>query len=67
MEDEYKHSLERVEDGEEVCHDNRGLINKEEAKGPCESQQTQKSKGTHDPGSDGQNIKTHTKKGRMQH
>lgn len=54
MEDEDKHSLKRVEYGEEVCHDNRGLIDEEETKGPRQTQKTQQSEGTHDPGSEGQ-------------
>lgn len=60
MEDEDKHSLEGVEYGEEVCHDNRGLIDEEETEGPCETQQTQQSERTHDPGSEGQQ-KTNTR------
>lgn len=54
MEDEDKHSLKRVEYGEEVCHDNRGLIDEEETKRPRQTQKTQQSEGTHDPGSEGQ-------------
>lgn len=34
VEDKDEHSLEGVEYGEEVCHDNRGLVDEEEAKGP---------------------------------
>lgn len=61
MEDEDKHSLEGVEYGEEVCHDNRGFIDEEETEGPRETQQTQQSEGAHDPGSEGrqQNKKKH--------
>lgn len=51
MEDEDKHPLESVEYGEEVRHDNRGLIDEEETEGPCQTQQTQQGKGSHDPGS----------------
>lgn len=58
MEDEDKHSLEGVENGEEVRHDNRGFVDEEEPKGPCQTQQTQQSKGTHDPGSKGQRKQT---------
>lgn len=50
MEDEDKHSLEGVEYGEEVRHDNRGLVDEEETKGPRQTQQTQQSEGAHDPG-----------------
>lgn len=57
MEDEDKHSLEGVEYGEEVCHDDRGLVDEEEAEGPRETQQTQQSEGTHDPGSEGRQKK----------
>lgn len=57
MEDEDKHSLEGVEYGEEVCHDDRGLIDEEETKGPRQAQQTQQGEGTHDPGSKGRKAK----------
>lgn len=70
MEDEDKHSLESIEYGEEVSHDNRGLIDEEETEGPRETQQTQQSKRTHDPGSEGQhctNKQTHTHKKRTNH
>lgn len=53
VEDEDKHSLEGVEYGEEVRHDDRGLVDEEEAEGPREAQQTQQSEGAHDPGSEG--------------
>lgn len=66
MENEDEHSLEAVEYGEEVSHDNRGLVDEEEAEGPRESEQTQQSKRSHDPGSEGQIIKS-TKRRHIQH
>lgn len=59
MEDEDKHSLEGVEYGEEVRHDDRGLVDEEEAEGPREAQQTQQGEGTHHPGSAGRHSNTH--------
>lgn len=56
MEDEDKHSLEGVEYGEEVRHDNRGLIDEEETKRPRQTQKTQQSEGPHDPGSEGRHT-----------
>lgn len=50
MEDEDEHPLEGVEYGKQVCHDNRGLVDEEETKGPGETQQTEQSEGAHDPG-----------------
>lgn len=50
VENEDKHSLEGVEYGEEVRHNNRGLADEEEPKRPGETEQTQQSKSTHDPG-----------------
>lgn len=61
MEDEDKHSLKSVEYGEEVCHDNRGLIDEEETKRPRQTQKTQQSEGTHDPGSEGQQTQREDK------
>lgn len=58
MEDEDKHSLESVEYGEEVRHDDGGLVDEEEAEGPREAQQTQQGEGTHHPGPSRSN--THT-------
>lgn len=54
VENEDKHSLEGVEYGEEVRHDNRGLADEEEPERPGETEQTQQSKSTHDPGPEGQ-------------
>lgn len=59
MEDEDKHSLEGVEYGEEVRHDNGGLVDEEETEGPRQTQKTQQSKGTHDPGPEGEQTQTH--------
>lgn len=53
MEDEDKHSLEGVEDGEEVRHDDGGLVDEEEAEGPGQPEQEQQSEGAHDPGPEG--------------
>lgn len=68
MEDEDEHSLEGVEYGEEVCHNHRGLADEEETEGPRQTQQTQQSKGTHNPGPGGQKTKkkqnTKTNRGR---
>ncbi len=60
MEDEDKHSLEGVEYGEEVRHDDRGLIDEEETERPRETEQEQQREGTHDPGSEGQQNKKQT-------
>ena len=57
MEDEDEHSLEGVEYGEEVRHDDRGLVDEEEAEGPCEAQQEQQGEGPHDPRPEGQRHK----------
>lgn len=62
MENEDKHSLEGVEYGEEIRHDNRGLADEEEAEGPRETQQAQQGKSTHDPGSKEQQKDTNTRK-----
>lgn len=50
MEDEDKHSLEGVEDGEEVRHDDGSLVDEEEAEGPGQTQQAQQREGPHHPG-----------------
>lgn len=42
MENEDEHPLQGVEDGEEVRHHYGGFIEEEQAKGPCEPQQTEK-------------------------
>lgn len=60
VENEDKHSLEGVEYGEEVRHNNRGLADEEEPKRPGETEQTQQSKSTHDPGSEGRQMRHRT-------
>ena len=37
VEDEDEHALQSVEDGEEVSHDNGGLVEKEQPKRPCQA------------------------------
>lgn len=49
VEDEDEHALEGVEGGEEVGHDYRVLVDKEEAKGPRQPQQEQQSNGPKSP------------------
>lgn len=49
MEDEDEHALEGVEGGEEVGHDNRVFIDKEEAESPCQPEQKQQSDGPKSP------------------
>lgn len=53
MEDKDEHALEGVEGGEEVGHDHRVLIDKEEAKRPRQPQQEQQSNGPQSPWPDG--------------
>ena len=50
MEDEDEHALEGVEGGEEIGHDDRVLVDKEQSKGPGETQQKQQSDGPQSPG-----------------
>lgn len=52
VEYEDKHSLQRVEDGEEISHDHRALVDIHEPERPGQSQQTQQSNGTYNPGSE---------------
>lgn len=40
VEDEDEHSLQGVEDGEQVGHDHRALVDIHQAKGPGKAQQT---------------------------
>ncbi len=47
---EDEHSLQRVKDGEEVCHDDCTLIDIHQPKCPGQPQQTQQSYGTYNPG-----------------
>lgn len=49
MENEDKHSLQRIENGEEIGHDDCAFINVHESKGPGQSQQAEKSYCTYDP------------------
>ncbi len=49
VEDEDKHALERVKDGEEVRQDNGWLAGEEQAKWPGQAQETQQNKAAHDP------------------
>lgn len=51
MEDEDEHSLQGVEDGEQVRHDHRALVDVHETEGPGEAQQTQQGDGANHPGS----------------
>lgn len=51
VEDEDEHSLQRIEDGEQVRHDHRALVDVHKTKGPGEAQQTQQGDGTNHPGS----------------
>ena len=49
VEDEDEHPLQSVEDGEEVSHHNGRFIEEEQAKGPCEPQQTKQRKRSQHP------------------
>lgn len=49
MEDEYEHALQGVEDGEEVGHDDRALVDVHQAEGPCQAQQTEQRYGPNHP------------------
>lgn len=49
VEDEDKHPLQCVEDGEEIRHHNGRIIKEEQAKGPREPQQTEQSKRAQHP------------------
>lgn len=53
MEDEDEHALEGVEGGEQVGHDNRVLVDKEETKCPRQPQQEEQSDGPQSPRPDG--------------
>lgn len=50
VEDEDEHPLQGVEDGEEVSHDHRALVDVHEAEGPGQAQQAQQGDGTDHPG-----------------
>jgi len=49
VEDEDKHALQRVEDGEEVGHDHGALVDVHEAESPGQAQQAQQSDGPNHP------------------
>lgn len=50
MENEDEHPLQSVEDSEEVSHDNGGLVEKEQTKGPRKPQETEQSECSQHPG-----------------
>ena len=50
MEDEDEHPLQRVEDGEEVGHDDGALVDVHQAKGPRQAQQAEQRNGSNHPG-----------------
>lgn len=50
VEDENEHALQGVEDGEEVGHDHRALVDVHQAEGPGQAEQTQESDGADHPG-----------------
>ena len=54
VEDEDKHALQGVEDGEEVGHDHGALVDVHEAEGPGQAQQTQQGDGPDHPGPGGE-------------
>lgn len=49
VEDEDEHALEGVEGGEEVGHDDRVLVDEEEAEGPGQTQQEEQGDGPNSP------------------
>lgn len=53
VEDEDEHALQRVEDGEEVGHDHRALVDVHEAEGPGQAQQAEQGDGADHPGPGG--------------
>lgn len=57
VEDKDEHPLQSVEDGEEVRHDNGGLVEEEQTKGPGQTQEKEQGKRSKHPGSE-----THTHK-----
>lgn len=50
MKDEDEHALQGVEDGEQVGHDDRALVDIHQAKRPGQAQQTQQGYGSDHPG-----------------
>lgn len=49
VKDEDEHALQGVEDGEEVGHDDRALVDVHEAESPGQAQQTQQGYGSDHP------------------
>lgn len=49
VEDEDEHPLQGVEDGEQVGHDHRALVDIHQAKGPSQAQQAQQGNGPNHP------------------
>lgn len=49
VEHEDEHPLQRVEDGEEVRHDDGGVVEEEEAKSPRQAQQAEECEGSQHP------------------
>lgn len=52
MEDKDEHPLQSVEDGEEVRHDNGGLVEEEQTKGPGQTQEKEQGESSKHPGSE---------------
>ena len=50
MEDEDEHALQGVEDGEQVGHDHRALVDVHQAERPGEAQQAEQGDGSDHPG-----------------
>lgn len=50
VKDEDEHALQGVEDGEQVGHDDRALVDVHQAEGPGQAQQTQQGYGSDHPG-----------------
>lgn len=49
VKDEDEHALQRVEDGEQVGHDDGALVDVHQAKGPGQAQQTEQGDGPDHP------------------
>lgn len=49
VEHEDEHPLQRVEDGEEVRHDDGGVVEEEEAEGPRQAQQAEEGERSQHP------------------
>lgn len=52
VEDKDEHPLQSVEDGEEVRHDNGGLVEEEQTKGPGQTQEKEQGESSKHPGSE---------------